>query len=150
MLIFNVVALFFMHRFISLSLVAVFLLLGGLLGLSNPQTVVFNALSYQVQWPLSILMALAFVTGGLFAGGLMGWQLGRLRMQKSHLQKQLRKQAVVEKQQKDQWQVAQSEQVDQLIDQAWQSHLTSQSSSQPKLTHSREAETNHPKPDDLK
>ncbi len=71
-----------MSRLIQWILLAFFAVAGVVMGVLNPQAVPFNFPGGQVQWPLSVLLALAFAAGMLVmflysTARWLAWRLAR-------------------------------------------------------------------------
>ena len=98
-----------MSKLIFWSLLLLFAAAGVVLGVMNPQAVAFNYPGGMVQWPLSVLLALAFSAGMLVAvlfasAQWLAWRWRQRRLQRKLSrceaeQVKLRQQLVAQRQQ---------------------------------------------------
>lgn len=82
-----------MSKIVSLTVTILFLSVGVLLGILNPNTVPFDIFFYQLQSPLSLLLAIFLIIGMLIGGLFMSAQVFRLRWAIKKLEKENQKRA---------------------------------------------------------
>lgn len=84
--------LFYMIKLISLTITLLFLGLGFILAILNPNLVALDLYWYQFELPLSLLMVISFVIGLLTAGIIFLSKTLKLKWQLKHHQKVEKKQ----------------------------------------------------------